>query len=162
MAIKIKYRYEEYINSYCFAFSFSKWEFKAITGVTELIRGNIPSSAREYDARTKEWTVLEPFWGFVSGLFIAAKWEMIEEKVIKPEDFFYENQGKVASATISREDLANQLLEMLGITAEELADTNKAKKAYRRQALMLHPDRNHGDGSKMSELNSIWSAYNAN
>src|SRR5215475_13121287 len=101
MAVKIKYRYEEYINSYSFAFSFSKWEFKAVTAITEIIRKNIPASARDYDARLKEWTVLEPFWIFCKSLFDAAKWELVEEKVIKPENFFYENQGTAASQAIS-------------------------------------------------------------
>ena len=35
------------------------------------------------------------------------------------------------------------------------------KKSYRMKALALHPDRNGGDGAKMSELNMYWQVYNA-
>lgn len=41
-------------------------------------------------------------------------------------------------------------------------DSVSAKKLYRAAALKCHPDRNNGDGSKMSVLNAIWSVYGPN
>jgi hypothetical protein len=44
----------------------------------------------------------------------------------------------------------------LFITIREDIDLDSAKKLYRKAALAFHPDRNNGDGAKMSELNMIW------
>jgi hypothetical protein len=77
----------------------------------------------------------------------------LSAKRVRPEDFFY-NYGKpVAQATMTKETVAEKLKQLLGDTID--------KSAYRRAALRYHPDRNNGDGSKMSELNSLWSVYNA-
>jgi hypothetical protein len=161
MAIEVKVKHDEQLGTYIFTFSFAKWEFKAIKGISAFITGTIPSSARDYDGMTHEWMVLEPFWPPLKDMFEKAQWKVTEEKVVRPEDFFYENQGATIEAPISREELGNQLLAMLGITAEELADHNAAKKAYRKRAFELHPDRPTGDPAKMSELNSIWTQYNS-
>jgi hypothetical protein len=159
MAIEVKVREEKEIGAHVFTFVFGKHEFPAIKGMSGFMRDSIPSSAREYNANTHEWTVLSPFWKSLKEMFEKAGWKITDSTVIPPEDFFY-NQGTAKSVDVSREELANQLLALLGITAQELADSNAAKKAYRRKALELHPDRNQGDGSKMSELNSTWTAYN--
>lgn len=72
---------------------------------------------------------------------------------VKPEDFFY-NYGKpTAQAAMPKETLEQKLKSLMGETLD--------KSSYRRAALKYHPDRNNGDGSKMSELNSLWSVYNA-
>jgi hypothetical protein len=77
----------------------------------------------------------------------------LSSKRVRPEDFFY-NYGKpVAQAVMTKETVVEKLKQLLGDTID--------KTAYRRAALKYHPDRNNGDGSKMSELNSLWSVYNA-
>lgn len=161
MAIEVKVKHDKTLGAYLFTFKFHKTDYNRITAMAELIRTFVPSSSRDYDAVTCEWTVLDNYWPPIKELLDRGSFHIVEEQVISPEDFFY-NQGVASSVPISKESLANQLLAMLGITAEELADSNRAKKAYRRKAMELHPDRNSGDGSRMSELNSIWSAYNAN
>jgi hypothetical protein len=73
-------------------------------------------------------------------------------KRVRPEDFFY-NYGKpVAQAAMTKETLEQKLKQLMGETLD--------KSSYRRAALKYHPDRNNGDGSKMSELNMLWSVYN--
>ncbi len=72
---------------------------------------------------------------------------------LKPEDFFY-NYGKpVAAVPMTKETLEQKLKALMGDVLD--------KSAYRRAALRYHPDRNNGDGTKMTELNSLWSVYNA-
>jgi hypothetical protein len=73
-------------------------------------------------------------------------------KRVRPEDFFY-NYGKpIAQAAMTKETLEQKLKQLMGETLD--------KSSYRRAALKYHPDRNNGDGTKMSELNMLWSVYN--
>jgi hypothetical protein len=161
MAIEVKLKHDKALGAYHFFFVFQKHQWNNIVAITQLMRATIPASARDYDNNTKEWTVLEAFWPPLQMLLKqSGHFKIVEEKIVAPEDFFY-NQGVASETIISKESLANQLLALLGITAQELADFNKAKKAYRKKALELHPDRNQGDGAAMSELNSVWTAYNS-
>ena len=73
---------------------------------------------------------------------------------MRDEDFFY-NHGKISSTpTLSKETVAERLKTLIG------GDTLD-KSAYRKAALRFHPDRNQGDGTRMSELNMLWQIYNA-
>jgi hypothetical protein len=74
-------------------------------------------------------------------------------------DFFY-NTTPVKTVE-SKESLQQKLAALLQIPISILTDPIAAKRAYRTTALKLHPDRNNGDGSKMSELNLLWSLWNA-
>lgn len=159
MAIEAKLKHDKALGAYVLTFAFEKWEYTRVTAMAAVIREFVPGAAREYNSDTKEWFILEPFFPPIRELLTKGNFKIIEEKVIAPEDFFY-NQGIPTEHIVSKETLANQLLALLGITAEELADFNRAKKAYRRKALELHPDRHPENAGKMSELNSIWSAYN--
>jgi hypothetical protein len=47
------------------------------------------------------------------------------------------------------------------VTFIKTAPKEEQKKVYRRAALSYHPDRPDGDASKMSELNTLWAAFNA-
>lgn len=155
-----KVKHDKDLGAVIITFVFEKWQWKNIEALAGLMKLTIPASARDYNATTHEWTILEPFWIPLKTLLEQAKFKITEEKLVKEEDFFY-NQGVPSdSHEMSKEELANQLLALLDISAEELADFNKAKRAFRRKAMEWHPDRNQGDGSRMSELNSVWSAYN--
>jgi hypothetical protein len=156
MAIRVTVRHEKEIAAYVFTFHFSKWEFKAIKAMSKVITDNVPSSAREYDSNTHEWTILEPFWEGIKNIFVLAEWKIEElAPVVAPEDWFYQNPeaGTASSNELSKDELRIKLTAILG--------EDFTRKSYLRKALEWHPDRNGGDGSKMSELNSLWSAYNA-
>lgn len=45
-----------------------------------------------------------------------------------------------------------------GLTLEQVKNYNKneATKVYRKASMLIHPDRNGGDSTKMSELNAVW------
>ena len=82
---------------------------------------------------------------------------------VRPEDFFYNyGQPSVAAPTLSRETIEEKLRELFEVsgTVMKIASKDDLKKLYRRAALRLHPDRNNGDGSRMSDLNMYWRLYN--
>jgi DnaJ domain len=83
------------------------------------------------------------------------------ELKFKEEDFFY--SPSVTSNEISGQALYDKLSPLLDISSEQLlsATEQELKKYYRKAALKFHPDRNNGDGSKMSELNMYWGIFNA-
>lgn len=129
-----------------------------IEGVIALIKTK-PVSDREYNPTTKKWTILERHWAGLELVMQAMNFKFERHEKVHPKNWHYEQEP--ASKKVPKETLAQQLIDILGCTLEDMKDSDKIKKLYRRKALELHPDRNAGDGSKMSELNSIWSAYNA-
>lgn len=136
----------------------SDWDtFKAITN---LIKATIPVSDRTYDPETKHWGLLSKHYVIfkTNCKLFGIDWK--EVTPIKEGNFFYE-EALNSPVVVTKESLAAQLCKLLEVTSEILKDTNAAKKAYRAAALKYHPDRNNGDGARMSELNSIWSQYNA-
>jgi hypothetical protein len=133
-----------------------------------------PVAQRSYEPATNVWSYFDE-WGQFTLMRLVSVTDSIAQKVtlievqdlaaqavnkridlsgkrVRPEDFFY-NYGKpVAQAVMTKETLEQKLKQLLGDTID--------KSAYRRAALKYHPDRNNGDGTKMSELNSLWSVYN--
>ena len=70
---------------------------------------------------------------------------------LKAEDFFYNHGTAVAAPVLTKETLEQKLCVLIGTAPD--------KKSYRQAALRFHPDRNNGDGSKMSELNMLWQLW---
>ncbi len=78
------------------------------------------------------------------------------------DDFFYTPPASNTELALSGNKLYEALAPLLGITVELLIsekDDSKLKKLYRSSAMRLHPDRNNGDGSRMSELNMLWNIF---
>jgi hypothetical protein len=143
-----------------------------------------PVSVRSYDTDIKVWSYLGSEWGQktiarleqviplitklklveVEDLRIYARVDRYDPKrkqEIKPEDFFY--QHTPTATVVPKESVVPQLTKLLEVSETELvsADKDTLKRLYRRACLRLHPDRNAGDGSRMSELNMLWGIYNA-
>lgn len=78
------------------------------------------------------------------------------------KDFFY-TPPTSQEAQLSGAALIQKLSELMSCSSRELeeAKDQDLKKLYRRAAMLLHPDRNGGDSSKMSELNMLWRIYTA-
>lgn len=138
----------------------SKSDWKVCEAYISLLKGTIPASDRLYNPQTKTWSVLDKYVEGLKKLADTIGVDVIVAAPVSADGFFYEHA--INSPSVETKDtLALKLITILGISEETLKDSVATKKAYRSKALLLHPDRNNGDGSKMSELNSIWSAYNA-
>jgi hypothetical protein len=143
--------------------------------ICKLALKHAPVAQRSFDPATHVWSYFDTYGQFTLMRLvsvtdsIAQKITLIEvqdlaaqavnkridfsAKRMRPEDFFY-NYGKpVAQAAMTKDTLEQKLKQLMGETLD--------KSSYRRAALKYHPDRNNGDGTKMSELNSLWSVYNA-
>jgi hypothetical protein len=79
--------------------------------------------------------------------------DMSTKKRMTVEEFFYNPNAVAPSVPLTRDAIITKLTTLLG---SDVID----KKTYRTAALKYHPDRNGGDGSKMSELNMLWRMYN--
>lgn len=152
--------------------------------LTKQVLKTPPVGARMYDDSTKVWTYLEDHGvqviekiktatSVVGGgatlvevdnlAEIAAQYFFdvrIKAKAQRPEDFFYEHGQLQATPAITKTVAAAKLLTLFE-TPILPTDPSDLKKLYRRAALRLHPDRNGGDGSRMSDLNMYWGIYNA-
>ena len=71
------------------------------------------------------------------------------------EEFFYNHAAPAAQPEMTKESISSQLAELMGVSIAAID-----KKTYRQAALRYHPDRNNGDGSKMSTLNMLWRVWN--
>jgi hypothetical protein len=72
-------------------------------------------------------------------------------KRMSAEEFFYNHGVPAAQQAMSLETVQKKLTVLMG--------TEISKKTYRLAAMRLHPDRNNGDGSKMTELNWLWQQW---
>jgi len=134
-------------------------EWAQAKGLVAIIKATIPASDRTYDAVTKHWSILSKYYPALKSAGFSMLLNWIEEKPYEQEKFFYEETLN-APTVVTKELIAAQLCLLLEVPSETLEDSVMAKKAYRSAALKYHPDRNNGDGSRMSELNSLWSSYN--
>ena len=94
----------------------------------------------------------------------------IVDKRVKLESFdeFFNKTDDSHRATPpkSKPELVGEFYRLMantGVESQWLTDlkVDEAKKMYRKAAMVLHPDRNNGDGAKMSELNKIWAELQA-
>jgi hypothetical protein len=137
----------------------SNWTL--VSQLVTLLKGTIPVNQRSYDPKTKQWAILAQSYPIAKKLLETAHFKIEEKRPISSDGFFYEDTTSATNQP-TRKQLEEKLILLLSISAPMLADESQLKKAYRRKALELHPDRNNGDGSKMSELNEVYNAYTRN
>lgn len=145
----------------------------------------IPSGKRKYDPDTKIWYIDNEYWQQMRQFFIAGSqlFTLVEhpdedsfncvltgQPKTKPSwngpapdaaKNFYHNFNNVITRIADNKSDKQLLAELLQIQSFDHIPSDKtlANKLYRAAAMRLHPDRNNGDGSKMSELNRIWREY---
>lgn len=148
----------------------------------KVMKDSVPISHRTYDPDTKIWSYLPPYGESVlKGIETAtsicggAILQEVEElqdlarqsyfdlskrkKAIKTEDFFYNHGTIPAQPALTKEQVASKLASIFGVSSLP-SEAGALKKLYRQAAMRLHPDRNNGDGSQMSDLNMLWGFYN--
>lgn len=156
--------YEPSLQGYSLSFSYNR-------DIVEFIKKAIPSHKRTTSG-PPDWT-----WYFGSEYFDLIKLLfdghreytltiVSENEVKKKLEEAQNTQSSWAPAQYSIDAELQKFVQLLlpvsigknGDFDKEVKNwtKNDATKAYRRAAMFYHPDRNNGDGSKMSELNSTW------
>jgi hypothetical protein len=143
---------------------FKAQKFKTIAEAVNIIKVMIPASDRSYNPITKKWTIDEKHWDILSKVLceifiIYRTTKTVAPKAYSYEEFYYNHNA--ASVVETKESISAKLETLLSVNITT-TPFDELKRAYRRKALELHPDRNNGDGSKMSELNAAWTVFNKN
>ena len=115
-----------------------------------------PLANYSYDPAIKCWSYFGQY-GVSStyGVVVIEKLSAIclaLQTTFEVEDFFYQKEpAQLGGSTLSKAEIEQKLTALIGSAPD--------KKSYRQAALRFHPDRNNGDGSKMSELNMLWQQW---
>lgn len=165
--IKVEVTHVSELDAYDLKFVMpGRHNWDEVKGLIQVLKATIPASNREYHPDTKVWTLLADSYKQFEFVLKAANAQIIyiqesKTKPMTPENFFYSYSEPASSSKETKESLMDKLQKLLGCATADFGDSAKLKQLYRRKALEFHPDRNNGDGTRMSELNSIWSAFNA-
>lgn len=160
--------YEPSLQGYSLSFSYNK-------DIVEFIKKAIPSHKRTYDPTSYTWYFGSEYFDLVKMLFDGHReytLTIVSENEVKKklEESQQASQSSWHPAQYSIEDELQRFSNLL-VTGNIIPpiDNNQsllnkiknitkseAIRLYRKAATVYHPDRNGGDGSKMSELNSVW------
>lgn len=165
--------YEPTLDGYKLQFDYQGWN-KQHRDFIAVLKGIIPSSDREYkpgwtDPVTHE--VHKPLWFISTKSHNGTKdyYKILEHlidvtfypvfKYSKEQSSQYQ-YGSIGGIKVSVNDEINKFNKIvveLGLSQlNDKTEQNEATKIYRKAALLLHPDRNQGNGEKMSILNEVW------
>jgi hypothetical protein len=126
-------------------------------GFPELIKSNIPDADRKWLADEKQWIFGEHY-----GTPMCAVCEMLwpGEVYFIPKDIAEQQAAAKAKADAAKGNVsvAHGTAKLEAVVAQffALLPYDAARKAYLTAANALHPDRNGGDASKMTLLNTAW------
>lgn len=163
-----------------FSIAFYNNTEKAIFELAKTILKMPPIGARSYDTITNIWSYNAPYGeqvlvklpevtkaiSAVECLEVSdlqtqnaagyINWSTKHKPKLSAEEFFYNHGVAQSAGGPTKEQIVNKLIMLLELQDAASID----KRAYRQAALRLHPDRNNGDGTRMSELNMYWVMYN--
>jgi len=133
--------WDESVMAYRARFPFNKQ-------VVDFLKQAIPHSERSWDQDQKLWTFTEAYLdGTVKFFHIA--FGTSEVAVVTKEQTEKARQ-KANTGVVRITGIDSQLVEFMKLIPYEAA-----KEAYRKAALLLHPDRG-GDMEKMAKINALW------
>jgi hypothetical protein len=133
------------INAYKLSSSFND-------ELRQFLSKQIPVSDRYWKADTREWIYVErqhkPILAFLALMGMSPT--VVDRKTVEDQvkNSQQANQRKSGSNGASGSGFAVEFIRLIPFDIMQ--------KAFRQTAMQLHPDKNGGDGSKMSELNSAW------
>jgi hypothetical protein len=116
------------------------------------IKQFIPVSERSYDPQTKIWTFTEKVLQPLQNLFTMLKLQAQIMTRAQVDAASQQQSNASAGAGAGR----GRPLDSVIVEFVRLLPYDAAKAAYRRAAIDLHPDKNAGNGDKMSSLNAAW------
>ena len=139
----------------------------SIQPIIDIIKAKVPITAREYNPDSKHWTLAKEYYVAIIEVMKAMGFKVTVQETAKqnapnvdvPKDYeenFYRSEAKPSAGA---EDVRASLFKLMGII-EEPQSYAILKGMYRFYARLWHPDLG-GDAAKMSELNRLWSLYNA-
>jgi hypothetical protein len=151
-------------------------EFTGIKSFFDVVFSGAAKSAKTYDPVKRCWFIkseyMEVLLKGLHAFLLDPKftWINIEDERVAPisvesfEEFFTTPPPSSGSKNRTKEELVEAMADLVMKYAGQKKteyhykqyNLDDWKKLYRKLALALHPDRNNGDGSKMSELNMIW------
>jgi hypothetical protein len=151
MAIKARIFWDTNAQAYVVSMAFNE-------KLVDTLKALIPSGDRSYDPSTKMWYVKEAYGEalrslFVSGFGIHAV--SFTSKTVA-EQAQQSTQQRTASQHGAMLNTSAGTTEDAMIAFFSLLSYDAAKAAYRRAAMDVHPDKQQGDGTKMSKLNDLW------
>lgn len=146
------------------------WFEENVKPVVDVMKAMIPATMRSYDPITYKWEVAFEYWAPLEVTLKSMNFKVTvvedlkynEPKVHVPEEYaenFYRAPTVTKELPSSVREQLFQLLE-IGHGDPGEPDPINLKSLYRNKARQLHPDLG-GDAAKMSELNRLWSLYNA-
>lgn len=115
-----------------------------------------PYGEYQYDPDEKIWYLMEKHIDKILTIFKQFK-EHPNTASYFDVDYQEKPIGQTNTATFVPIDVyLDRFKELTGHDLRTIKEYTEAKKLYRRSALANHPDRNGGDGSKMSAINEAW------
>lgn len=119
--------------------------------LVDILKKKIPVSDRSFDPQTKIWTFTEQWLTPLTSLLKAFSWQATVITRAQAEAAS-QGQSKTSSSPAKQSKLDDVLVQFVRLLPFEAAQS-----AYRKAAMLLHPDRG-GTGSmeKMQALNVAW------
>jgi hypothetical protein len=150
MAIKARIFWDTNAQAYVVSMAFNE-------KLVDTLKALIPSGDRSWDPTSKMWYVKEPYGEALRSLFVTGfgihavsfTSKTVAEQAQQTSQHRSTSQGAMLNTSAgTTEDAMVAFFMLLSYDA--------AKAAYRRAAMDLHPDKQSGDGTKMSKLNDLW------
>jgi hypothetical protein len=151
VAIKVKIWWDENAGAYALTLSYNE-------NFIKVLKQFIPDGDRSYDPNSKTWYFKESYAEFVRKLaqdmFTISAVSFVSKDSTEQARAYGQQKASQHNAYINPS--SGGTTEDAVVAFFNLIPYDAARKCYLVAAGVLHPDKNQGDGSKMSKLNELW------